>query len=254
MSSKANRQNLFLLCSARFANFMLRPKPHRTRDATHNVTQANGTCWCECGCPHCMQATSKEKHSNLHMRRIPCPVWIGPYFKAEIYQWDKNSGVQMGWRERSVASCFWWHSSFATSHSVEHCMRHSACQQAFHTLASKILPRNRNLKPHLQSVQLSTSFCFRKASQAKTGIWNRKVSSLCGSNSLPKQLELFNWQAKLRLVDIWHLFLFEKREKFECNQLQFCLDRDFYNRLPSSRSPTKPHFDAVEIEFSMTSS
>ena len=23
--------------------------------------QANGTCWCECGCPHCTQAISKEK-------------------------------------------------------------------------------------------------------------------------------------------------------------------------------------------------
>ncbi len=31
------------------------------------------------GCPHCPQATSKEKHSNLHASRIPRPVWIGPY-------------------------------------------------------------------------------------------------------------------------------------------------------------------------------
>ena len=30
------------------------------------------------GCPHCTQAISKEKRSNLPTRRIPRPVWIGP--------------------------------------------------------------------------------------------------------------------------------------------------------------------------------
>ena len=56
-----------------------RPNPYRMQDAMHNVTQANEPCWCEWGCPHCRQATSKEKHSNLRARRVPRPVWIGPY-------------------------------------------------------------------------------------------------------------------------------------------------------------------------------
>ena len=47
---------------------------HTGRDARW----ANGTCWCECGCPHCMQATSKEKCSNLHVHCVPHPVWIKP--------------------------------------------------------------------------------------------------------------------------------------------------------------------------------
>ena len=58
--------------------FSLRPNPHRTRDAMCNAMWANGTCWCEWGCPHCMQATSKVKHSNLCAHRVPHPVWIGP--------------------------------------------------------------------------------------------------------------------------------------------------------------------------------
>ena len=58
---------------------LFRPNPHRMRDAMHNATQANGTCWCEWGYPHCTQATSKEKRSNLCARRVPRPVWIGPY-------------------------------------------------------------------------------------------------------------------------------------------------------------------------------
>ena len=44
----------------------LRPNPHRTWDVMRNATQANGICRCEWGCPHCTQATSKEKRSNLH--------------------------------------------------------------------------------------------------------------------------------------------------------------------------------------------
>ncbi len=55
----------------------VRPNPHRTRDAARNARQANGTCWCEWGYPHWMQATSKEKCSNLPARRVPRPVWIG---------------------------------------------------------------------------------------------------------------------------------------------------------------------------------
>ncbi len=39
----------------------VRPNPHRMRDATRNAIKANGTCWCEWGCPHRMQATSKGK-------------------------------------------------------------------------------------------------------------------------------------------------------------------------------------------------
>ncbi len=42
------------------------------------ATQANGTNWCEWEYPHCTQATSKEKRSNLCTRRVPRPVWIGP--------------------------------------------------------------------------------------------------------------------------------------------------------------------------------
>ena len=56
----------------------LRPNPHRMPDRTRNARRANGICWCEWGCPHCTQATSKEKCSNLCVRRIPRPVWIGP--------------------------------------------------------------------------------------------------------------------------------------------------------------------------------
>ena len=58
--------------------FGVRPNPHRTRDATRNATQANGTWWCEWGCSHCTQATSKETRSNLRAHPIPRPVWIRP--------------------------------------------------------------------------------------------------------------------------------------------------------------------------------
>ena len=40
--------------------------------------RANATCWCEWGCPHCMQATSKEKCSNLQRitsRPVSCVDW-----------------------------------------------------------------------------------------------------------------------------------------------------------------------------------
>ena len=37
---------------------------------------ANGTCCCHWECSHCSQATSKEKHSNLHARGVAHPVWI----------------------------------------------------------------------------------------------------------------------------------------------------------------------------------
>ncbi len=46
--------------------------------STQDATQANGTCWCKWGCPHCTQTTSKLKHSNLRQRRVPRPVLIGP--------------------------------------------------------------------------------------------------------------------------------------------------------------------------------
>ena len=73
----------------------LRPNAHRMRDPTRNATQANRTYWCEWGCPHCihcMQATSKEKHSNLLGHRIPCPVWIGPEGVCQ----DTNSSTGSG--------------------------------------------------------------------------------------------------------------------------------------------------------------
>ncbi len=72
-TEEKNDQLLMLLPSWKW----LTPNPHRTRDAMRNAKQANGTCWCEWGCPHCGQATSKEKRSNLRLRRIPRPVWIG---------------------------------------------------------------------------------------------------------------------------------------------------------------------------------
>ena len=53
----------------------IRPNPHRTQDVTRNATQANGTWWCEWGCPHCTQATSKEKCLNLRMRPASCVDW-----------------------------------------------------------------------------------------------------------------------------------------------------------------------------------
>ena len=67
-------------------SLMSRPNPHRTRDAMHNATQANVTCWCEWGYPHCTQATSKEKHSNLSTPCVPRPVWMGPwqYHRASV--------------------------------------------------------------------------------------------------------------------------------------------------------------------------
>ncbi len=67
-----------LLVSRKIKIITLRPNPHRTRDATHNAMQANGTCWCEWGCLHCTQATLKEKFSNLWAHRVLHPVWIGP--------------------------------------------------------------------------------------------------------------------------------------------------------------------------------
>ena len=51
-----------------------------------NAMQANRTCWCKWGCSHCMQATSKEKRSNLCVCRIPRPVWIGPYDLREAFR------------------------------------------------------------------------------------------------------------------------------------------------------------------------
>ncbi len=55
---------------------------HRMRDATRNATQANRTCWCEWGCPHCMQATSKEKHWNLHAHCVPVLCGLGLSYTA----------------------------------------------------------------------------------------------------------------------------------------------------------------------------
>ena len=73
----------------------LRPNPHRTRDATRNTTQANGTCWCEWGYPHCKQTTSKEKCSNLPARLVPRPVWIGPYVSPGLLLHTSGSDTQM---------------------------------------------------------------------------------------------------------------------------------------------------------------
>ena len=66
-------------CDKNSCRGTFRPNPHRTRDAMLNAMQGNGTCWCEWGCPHCTQATSKEKCSNLRLCRFPRPVWIGPH-------------------------------------------------------------------------------------------------------------------------------------------------------------------------------
>ncbi len=62
-----------------------RPNPHRTWGATRIGTQGNGTCVREWGCPHCMQATSKEKRSNLRARRVARAVWIGPTGFSRVY-------------------------------------------------------------------------------------------------------------------------------------------------------------------------
>ncbi len=35
---------------------------------------------------HIMQATSKEKHSNLCMHCVPCPVWMGPKVMSSSYK------------------------------------------------------------------------------------------------------------------------------------------------------------------------
>ena len=51
-----------------------RPHSHRTRNATHSATQANGTCCHQWECSPCMQARSKD----LHARRVSRPVWIRP--------------------------------------------------------------------------------------------------------------------------------------------------------------------------------
>ncbi len=67
-------------------------KAQSTQDADvmRNAMQAYGPCWCEWGCPHCTQATSKEKCSNVRTRRVPRPVWIGP----------KNGNLPLGdWRQ-----------------------------------------------------------------------------------------------------------------------------------------------------------
>ncbi len=88
--SFSEQKKLYLLsslCSSVMWNlrkFILRPNPHRTQDAMRNATQANGTCWCEWGCPHCIQATLKEKLSNLRARGVPRPVWIGPYTSQSL--------------------------------------------------------------------------------------------------------------------------------------------------------------------------
>ncbi len=58
---------------------------HMTRDATHNTTQANGTCCHQWEYSHCMQATSKEKCSNLCAHRVARSVWIMP--EAERPGW-----------------------------------------------------------------------------------------------------------------------------------------------------------------------
>ena len=59
-------------------HFCLRPNSHRTRDATRFATPANGTYCCQWECSYCMQTTSKEKCSNLRVRREARPVWIRP--------------------------------------------------------------------------------------------------------------------------------------------------------------------------------
>ncbi len=49
-----------------------RPNSHRTRDATRNATKWDQLSQWEYS--HCMQATSKEKHSNLRARRVLCEL------------------------------------------------------------------------------------------------------------------------------------------------------------------------------------
>ncbi len=57
------------------------PNSHRTRDATRNATQANGTCCCcQWEGSHCSQATSKEKRSSrvlceLGLNLLHCELW-----------------------------------------------------------------------------------------------------------------------------------------------------------------------------------
>ncbi len=74
----------------------LRRNPHRTRDVTHNATQANRTCWCEWECSHCTQATSKEKCSNLRARCVPRPVWIGPKAPCTPDATQEAKQIRMG--------------------------------------------------------------------------------------------------------------------------------------------------------------
>ena len=47
--------------------------------------EANGTCCHQCECSHCMQATSKEKRSNLRAHRVALPVWIRPLLPSARY-------------------------------------------------------------------------------------------------------------------------------------------------------------------------
>ncbi len=49
----------------------LRPNSQRIRNATHNATQANGTCCCQWECSHCTQARSKDLRSNLLCASYP---------------------------------------------------------------------------------------------------------------------------------------------------------------------------------------
>ncbi len=62
----------------------LRPNPHRTRDATRNATQANGTCWCEWGCPHCTQARKNVPIYAHVVSRVLCGLGLRTLSKKNL--------------------------------------------------------------------------------------------------------------------------------------------------------------------------
>ncbi len=73
-----------------------RPRSHRTRNVTHNATQANGTYCHQWEYSHFTQATSKDLHSILCVRRrIPRPVWISPGLVCAA--WDSHKSRKDEW-------------------------------------------------------------------------------------------------------------------------------------------------------------
>ena len=65
------------------------------------VTPTNGTRWCQWECSHCLQATSKEKRSNLCACRVTRAVWIRPYVApvSAAYKRPCCSGVESQTKE-----------------------------------------------------------------------------------------------------------------------------------------------------------